>query len=299
MATPKKKRLVFLINPGAGQRAAAKIKAIAPALFPVSQWSLDFIELKDWREIRPLAARAAAQGAFAVVAVGGDGTINQVAPALVGSRCSLGIIPAGTGNGLARALGIPLNAEAACRVLALSRVKAIDFAAMDLERGYANMLGIGWDAWIAARANRLRWLNKISGFLRYLGAGILCLPKIGAQSLRLDLDGVKLEGRFMVVAVANSPQYGFGCTIAPEALLDDGKLDVVCVPVIGPIDFVRNLTRLFSKKPLLGAGFYRARHIKIYSAGPTELPIHLDGEPGGTTPATITVKPKALRLLVP
>jgi diacylglycerol kinase (ATP) len=299
MASPKKKRLVFLINPGAGQRAAAKITAIAPALFPAEHWQLDFIDLKDWREIRPLAMRAASQGAFAVVAVGGDGTVNQVAPALVGKRCCLGIIPAGTGNGLARALGIPLNAEAACRLLAAGKVKPLDFGAMDLGRGYANMLGIGWDAWIAARANRLRWLNKISGFLRYLGAAILCLPRLGTQGLRLDLDGVKIEGRFLVVAVANSPQYGFGCTIAPDAVLDDGEFDVVCLPVIGPFAFARNLARLFTRKPLIGASFYRAQRIKLESMGPRELPIHLDGEPGGTTPATITVKRRSLRVLIP
>ena len=290
---------MFLINPGAGQRAAVKVRAVAPALFPSAEWQLDFVDLKNWREIRPLARAAAAKGAFAVVAVGGDGTINQVAPALVGTRCRLGIIPAGTGNGLARALWIPLDTDGACRVISAANEQSIDYGAMDLERGYANMLGLGWDAWIAARANQLRWMNKISGFLRYLGAAILCLPKLGTQAVKLEIDGKSVQGEFLVVAVANSPQYGFGCTIAPAALLNDGYFDVVCLPPIGPITFARNLPRLFTKQPLLGANFYRAKKVKLMSAGAEELPIHLDGEPGGTTPATITVRPKALRVLVP
>jgi YegS/Rv2252/BmrU family lipid kinase len=299
MASPKKKRLVFLINPGAGQKAAARVKAIAPALFPAAQWQLDFVDLRHWREIRSLAKDAAAKGAHAVVAVGGDGTVNQVAPALLRTRCRLGIIPAGTGNGLARALGIPLKAEAACRVLARGHERSIDLGQMDKGRAYANILGIGWDAWIATRANELRWLNKISGFLRYLAAGFLCLGKIGAQAVKLELDGQKIQGEYLVVVVANSPQYGFGCTVAPAADLGDGLFDVVCVPRIGLLDFLRNLTRLFTKKPLLGAHFYRAKRIKLLSGAAREWPIHLDGEPGGTTPATVTVKRRALRVLVP
>lgn len=290
---------MFLINPGAGQRAAAKVKDLAPALFPAGAWTLEFIELKNWREIRPLALHAVRKGVYGVVAVGGDGTVNQVAPAMAGSRTHLGIIPAGTGNGLARALGIPLDAAGACAVLAQGKVKRIDYGAMDLGRGYANMLGLGWDAWIAVRANQLRWLNKISGFLRYLGAAFLCLGKIGTQRMRLSIDGKKVEGDFLVVAIANSPQYGFGCTIAPMADMDDGRFDVVCLPAIGPLAFLRNAVRLFTREPLIGAAFYRAKKVTVHSTGGQEWPLHLDGEPGGTTPFTVTVRPRALRVLAP
>ena len=288
-----------MINPGAGQRAAAKVKPLAPSLFPAKDWSLEFIELKNWREIRPLAARAVKQGAYGVVAVGGDGTINQVAPALVGSKTRLGLIPAGTGNGFARALAIPLDAQGACRVLARGVSKRFDYGAMDLGRGYANMLGLGWDAWIAGKANELRWLNKISGFLRYLGAAILCAGKLGTQKMRLVIDGKVVEGDFLVVAIANSPQYGFGCTIAPMAHMADGHFDVVCLPAIGPWAFLVNCVRLFSQKPLMGATFYRAKKVSVSSLAATEWPLHLDGEPGGTTPFHLTVRPKALQVLVP
>lgn len=288
-----------MINPGAGQRAAAKVRPLAAELFPAKSWDLEFVELRTWRDIRPLATRAVKARAYAVVAVGGDGTINQAAPALVGSRTRLGIIPAGTGNGFARALGVPLNAGAALRSLAQGSVRAIDYGAMDLGRGYANMLGLGWDAWIAVRANDLRWLNRISGFLRYVGAALLSVDKLGTQKLSLRIDGKLVEGDFFGVAVANSPQYGFGCTIAPMAKMDDGKFDVVCLPAIGPWAFARNAVRLFTQRPLLGATFYRARTVTVRSAASQEWPLHLDGEPGGTTPFTVTVKPRALQVLVP
>jgi YegS/Rv2252/BmrU family lipid kinase len=296
---PAKKRLVFLINPGAGQRAAAKVKALAPQHFPAKAFKLDFVELNDWREIQPLAREAARKGAHAVVSVGGDGTINQVSAALAGSRCAMGIVPAGTGNGFARALGIPLDAEGACRVLAAGRARSVDHVSMDEGRSYANMLGIGWDAWIAARANKLRWMNRISGFLRYLAAAFLCLHKTLPQRVLIKMGRLEVQGRFMVVAVGNSPQYGFGCTIAPDAKLDDGLLDVVLVPLSWPWTFAINCVRLFTQQPLIGAQFYRAKSLSIHSLENQALAIHLDGEPGGVTPATLRVRPKALRVLIP
>jgi len=223
-----------------------------------------------------------------------------VAQALQGTRCRLGLIPAGTGNGYARALGIPLDPRGACAVIALGHSTKLDFASADSNRGYANMLGIGYDAWIATAANKLRWMNRFSGFLRYLGAGIQCLPRLRPQSLRLTLDqGQVIEGSFFMVAVANSPQYGFGCTIAPTAKLDDGLVDVVCVPVLGPIDFLRNLVRLFTKKALVGAQFHRSRTVRIESMETRDFAVHMDGEPGGTTPVEIVVKRGALNTLVP
>ena len=297
---PKSKKIVFLINPGAGRRTASKVRLLAPTLFPEPEWKAEFTDLKDWREIRPLAAASAKAGAWAVVAVGGDGTLNQVAQALQGTRCRLGLVPAGTGNGYARALGLPLDVRGACAVIALGRVARLDFAAADGGRGYANMLGIGYDAWIASSANRLRWMNRFSGFLRYLAAGVQCLPRLRAQELRLTLDkGVVVQGRFLLVAAANSPQYGFGCTIAPGARMDDGMIDVVCVPMCAPWTFVRNCVRLFKRKALVGASFHRSRRVRIESLEAGELAVHMDGEPGGTTPVTVSVKPGALLTLVP
>ncbi len=297
--SPKKKRLVFIINPGAGQRAAARIAQVAPAVFPADRFKLEYVELHDWRETYPLSLKAARSGAHAVVAVGGDGTINQVSQALAGTACRLGVVAAGTGNGFARALGVPLDAEGACRVLAAGRTRLIDHVEMDKGRGYANMLGIGWDAWIAVKANRLRWLNRISGFLRYLVAAVLCLHRTLPQRLIVRMGRATVQGRFMVLAVANSPQYGFGCTIAPMARMDDGALDVVLVPLTMPWTFALNAVRLFTKQPLLGAQFHRAKKVSIHSMDGSPLAIHLDGEPGGTTPAILKVRPKALRVLVP
>ncbi len=111
---------------------------------------------------------------------------------------------------------------------------------------------------------------------------------------------VTVEGHWLLVAAAMSPQYGFGCTIAPTAQLDDGLIDVVCVPVLGPWAFIRNVFRLFKKKALVRAEFHRCRHLKIESLQGEELAIHLDGEPGGATPATVQVKRGALKkILVP
>lgn len=295
----KKKRYVFLINPGAGRHAAGQVAALAPKLLPTSHFTLEFVELSDWRETYPLALRAARQGADAVVAVGGDGTLNQVSQALAGSRCKLGIVPAGTGNGLARALGIPLDAEGACRVLVAGKNHRVDHVRVDQGRSFINMLGIGWDAWIAVKANRLRWLNRISGFLRYLVAAVLSIHKAWPQGLRIQMGRTIIQGRFMVLAVSNGPQYGFGCTVAPMARLDDGYLDVVLVPWTTLRAFAINCVRLFTQQPLVGAQYHRTRALSIQALDGKPLAIHLDGEPGGSTPAQVTLRPRALNVLVP
>lgn len=298
--SPRAKRVLFLINPGAGQRAAAAVRRVAPQIFPAHLWSLEYVDLSDWRQIQVLAREAAKDGAWAVVAVGGDGTLNQVAQALAGTRTRLGVVPAGTGNGYARALGIPLDPRGACMVVALGRTRKLDFCRVDGGRGYANMLGLGYDAWIAQSANRLRWMNRVNGFLRYLAAGLLCLPRLRPQHVRLTLDGgTVLEGRWLLVAGALSPQYGFGCTIAPTARLDDGLIDVVCVPPLGPWTFLRNVARLFKKKALVGAEYHRCRSLKIESMEQGDLAIHMDGEPGGTTPASVKLEAGALNVLLP
>ena len=277
-----------------------QVNRLAPQLFPTPGWRLHFHHLENWRQIRVLAAQAAQAGAWAVVAVGGDGTLNQASLALAGSPTRLGVIPAGTGNGYARALGIPLDASGACAVIKAGRTRRLDFASIDADRGYANMLGLGYDAWIAAKANRLRWMNRISGFARYLAAAFLCANHLRPQRLRLTLDqGRILEGRWLLVAAALSPQYGFGCTIAPDARMDDGLLDVVCVPPSGPLVFVRNCFRLFKRRPLLGAQFHRSRGLRIESLEKGPVALHLDGEPGGVTPVTVRVRKGVLRVLAP
>lgn len=300
MPPPSQKKIAFLINPGAGSRAAAKVRRIAPEFFAPDAWETEFVELKDWREIKPKARAFADAGAWAVVAVGGDGTLNQVAQALQGTSCRLGLVPAGTGNGYARALKLPLDGRGACAVIAAGRTANVDFSVADQGRGFVNMLGIGYDAWVAERANRLRWMNRFSGFLRYLAAGLLCLPRLREQALRITLDGSRVvEGRFVLVAVANSPQYGFGCTIAPSALMDDGHVDVVCVSLGGPWSFLVNFRRLFTRQALLGAQFHRGKSVRIESLEGAELAVHMDGEPGGKTPVNVSVLHGALRTLVP
>jgi diacylglycerol kinase (ATP) len=295
----RKKHVVFLCNPGAKRSTTDRVAAVAAAWLPSKTYRLEFVRPNDWQEIYPLALRAARNKAYAVVAVGGDGTINQVSQALAGTRCRLGVVPAGTGNGFARALGLPLDPVEACRILSQGVQRRVDHVEVDRGRGFVNMLGVGWDAWIAQTANRLRWMNRYSGFLRYLSAAVLCLPKARPQDLAISMGRQTLRGRYLLVAVGNSPQYGFGCTIAPEAELDDGLLDVVLVPTSSPWTLVRNCVRLFTRQPLLGASFHRARSLSIRSPNGDALAIHLDGEAGGTTPARLKVHPRALRVLVP
>lgn len=270
---------------------------LARRLLPSPAFRLRFVTLPSWRRVAPEARAAARAGAWAVAAVGGDGTFGMAASALAGSGCRLGLLPAGTANGLARSLGIPADLEAACAVLALGRSRRIDLLQGPDGRAAVHVAGAGFDAEVAAAANRLRPFLP-PGLLRYLAAGLLCLPRLRGRRLRLELDGRRIEGRYLLVSVANSPQYGYGARLAPLAKLDDGRLELLCVEPGPPWRHLANLWRLFCGRPLAGALALGGRRLKLESLeGP--LRVHLDGEPGGQTPLELAVRKRCLRVLVP
>lgn len=246
-----------------------------------------------------LARESVRKGCYAVLVAGGDGTINQVARALAGSKTVLGIIPAGTGNGFARGLGIPLNFEKACLIAGAGKISKIDLGTLGRERVFVSICGAGFDAWAARRANQMRWINRFSGFLRYLVSGILAGLEFKPQTLRVTVDSRIFEGPCLLVTVANGKQYGFGATIAPDASLNDGKLDIVLMPPANIMTMLRNSIRLYTKKPLISVTHLQGKKIKIQGIGGNEAPLHIDGESAGMSPVQISVKPGALSVLIP
>lgn len=246
-----------------------------------------------------LALQAARKNRYAVIVAGGDGTINEVARALAGRKTALGIIAVGTGNGFARDLGIPLNPEKACIVIAAGKISRVDLGSLNDERVFVSICGAGFDAWAARRANQLRWINRFSGFLRYLVSGMLTSIEFKAPKIRVTVDSKSYEGPCLLVTVANGEQYGFGATIAPGASLNDGKLDVIILPPLNVISLLRNVLRLYTKKPLIGAHRLIGKKIHIEGLEGAEIPLHVDGEAVGLGPANVRIRPRALNVIIP
>lgn len=244
-----------------------------------------------------LALSAVARGISSVVAWGGDGTMNEVGTALAFKDATLVLVPSGSGNGLARDLGIPFDPPAALELAFGGRDRTID-AGEIADRLFFNVAGIGLDARVAHRfaANGM----EKRGFRRYLEITIRELANYEPDHLTIATPASTITTTSLLVAIANGRQYGNGATIAPHARLDDGRLDIVIVAA-------RSLVRACLELPFVFAGMVdRMGGVRIEATesvqitSPHPVVYHLDGEPiADTLGISARVRPRALRIRVP
>ena len=243
---------------------------------------------------RALAKAAVGRGARLVMAWGGDGTINEVASALAFDEVPLGIIPAGSGNGLARELGVNPRPERAIADALAAEPRPMDLGEID-GRIFANIAGVGFDAHVASRfasANR-------RGFLGYAGITARALTRYVPITYRITSENQTVEARAVLVTVANSAQFGNGALIAPGAKVDDGVLDLVVLEERSRFATICQMPRLFNGTVgrIRGCSIRQIRRVTIEADQP--LTFHVDGEPveGGKRLA-VRVHPGALRVAV-
>jgi len=281
----------FIINPRWGRkRAGGSIAGLEAAL---RQRNLNYrlaISEKPGHATE-LARHAVAEGAGAVIAVGGDGTVNEVLNGLSGAA-TLGIVPVGTCNDIARNLGLPAGDwRAALDVIAAGHVKHVD-AARCGDKRFLSVAGMGLDSRVAASFQRL------PRFARFRATYVLLLLKSlltqRPSPFRLVADGKTIAQEAWLVAVANTEAYGGGMRIAPGARPDDGRLHVCIVGPIPRLEFVRWFPRVYRGAHLAHPMFrhIEARSVEISNPRPT--PITADGEPFGWLPATFAIEPKAV-----
>ena len=243
---------------------------------------------------RELAAAAVAARADIVIVWGGDGTVNEVGAALIGTDTALGLVRAGSGNGLAAALGVPRDPQVAVRAILSGAIGRID-AGMLGNRPFFNVGGIGFDARVAAlfnqraRGSRGRW--------PYVSIAIREGCRYCAHQYEIELDGDRRRLNAFLMVFANGTEFGMGARIAPGALLDDGLLDATIVEERGV------LARFWDARHLAFGTTERAprvlvrpvRHAIVRSQEPIEF--HVDGEPGvAESPIEVTVAPAVLRV---
>jgi len=243
---------------------------------------------------RELAAAAVKQGARLVIAWGGDGTINEVASALAFTDVALGIIPAGSGNGLARELGVNPRPGAAIADALQAEPRRMDLGEIE-GRLFVNIAGIGVDAFVASRFS----LARRRGFLGYVGLTASALVTYIPTDYRITTGGIRVDARAILVTIANSAQFGNGARIAPGARVDDGLLDLVVLEERWRLVTLSQLPRLFTGTVarMRGCTIQRIREVTVEADQP--MTFHVDGEPvvGGTR-LTARVHPGALRVAV-
>jgi len=291
----------IIINPLAGSRGrhdpGPQRAALAKQLLDARQLEGRVFVSQYSGHASVLAREAVAGGSSLVCAWGGDGTLNEVASVLAHTSVPLGVIPAGSGNGFARELGISADPEVALAQALTGRDRVID-AGEIAGRLFFNVAGIGLDAHIAALFNTRAPHRR--GFWRYVLLGWRELTRYRPASYLLDADGERLDVEAIMVVLANLRQYGNGAYIAPLAQPDDGHLDLVVVQSMSLMRTFLLTARLFAGNLHRARGILTRRVTRISIASSTRLLCHVDGETfEAGTEVTATVRPQALRVRVP
>jgi diacylglycerol kinase (ATP) len=255
-----------------------------------------------------LARQALDDGYRTIVAVGGDGTVNEVLNGLVDEgavdpEVVLGIIPWGTGADFARTAGIPRDYAAACRHLLRSETRSIDLGKItclcegqEVERYFINAAGLGFDGEVAELVNRNPKL--LGGTIPYLACLFTRLVTYRNKNVEFSFDDQYVRGRTNSVIVCNGRYLGGGMFVAPEASLDDGLFDVVVLGNLNKLEVVANVPRVYKGTHLTHpkVSFCRAREVHVESQ--ERMFLQAEGELIGEAPATFRVIPRTLRVLV-
>lgn len=209
-----------------------------------------------------------------VLAMGGDGTVNEVAAALTGSQTPLGIFPLGSGNGLARHLDIPLDLKTAIDIVLSDNILDCDYATVNGHPCFCTF-GVGFDAAVGLRFSRLGKRGKST----YLRAVIEEATSYQPYTYRITIDDKTLELKALIVAVCNASQYGNNAYIAPTASMQDGKLDITIVHDANPLDLLRNSVELLTGGITNNRRFTMLESDRVLIETLRPVPAHIDGEP--------------------
>jgi diacylglycerol kinase (ATP) len=270
----EKREILAIINPISGTKNKNDVPAQIERFIDSTQFKVNCVFTEYAGHAKELAAKAVNDHMYGVIAIGGDGTVNEVASSLCNSDTALAVVPSGSGNGLARHLNIPLNVEKAIAILNENTIKSYDYCTVN-DRAFFCTCGVGFDAQIS---------NKFAeagsrGFLTYIKLTISEYFNFKPQEYVLEINSNKTTVKAFSIACCNASQYGNDAYIAPSASMQDGLIDVVILhpfnllvaPVLGVELFNHHIDRNSKVSTL------RTNHIIIHREKPDYM--HIDGEP--------------------
>ncbi|MDQ6649533.1 MAG: YegS/Rv2252/BmrU family lipid kinase [Actinomycetota bacterium] len=285
----------LVVNAAAGKGTGQRAARLSAERLRAAGFAVREITGRTAAESLATARAAVGDGLSGLVAVGGDGTVHLALQAVAGTTTPLGVVPAGTGNDFATALGLsPRRPSDAVAAVVAGRTRSVDAVRVG-DLWWDCVMGAGFDSAVNERANGMRWPR---GPMRYNLAILAELGVFRPAPFTLALDGVRSETEAMLVAVANAPAYGGGLRVAPEALLDDGLLDVVVVGPMSKATFLRLLPQVRSGGHIghPSVTVHRARVVELAGEGQTA---YADGELLSPLPVRAECVPGALQVFAP
>ena len=285
----------LLVNPTAGTGKGARFGVQARERFEAAGRTVDYRVSTDAQDAARIASEVLSYPETDLVVCGGDGLIHLALQAVAGTGRPLGVIPAGSGNDVARYFDIPRDdATRAADVVLGGQVRTIDLARSS-GRYFITVMAAGFDAKVNERANRMAWPK---GQMRYNVATVAELGVFHPIPYVLDLDGRILELEAMTVAIGNGPSFGGGLRITEGASLDDGKLDVVLFRRMSKLGLVRAYPRLFNGTHVR-LPQYERHQVRTVTVSAPGITAYADGERFGPLPLTVEAVPGALEVWVP
>jgi YegS/Rv2252/BmrU family lipid kinase len=268
------KRIFVIINPISGTGSKEHLPALFDQYFLPDKFEKQLFYTEYHGHASELAERALAWQADYVIAVGGDGTVNEVAKTLIHSPASLGIIPMGSGNGLARDLLIPMDIRKAMEVITEENITSIDYCKAN-EHIFFCTCGVGFDALISERFAE----KKRRGALTYVRNIITEYLKFQPETYQITFEDQVLRKDAFLVTCANASQYGNNAFIAPQASISDGMMDVAILSPITPLDVAPLVLQLYTKQITRNSKIEHYRSRKITLKRKSHGVMHVDGEP--------------------
>ncbi|MHC1778582.1 MAG: diacylglycerol kinase family protein [Lentimicrobium sp.] len=292
-----KKRVLFIVNPVSGVNQSRKsmlADVVAERFDPdFFEWEIRLSESAV--HVQELSREAAAAGVDIIVAVGGDGTLNQVVKGMIGSNATLALVPAGSGNGLARHLCVPIDVEQSIKLIVEGKTQMIDTVNLN-DNLFVSIAGVGFDALVAKRFSEV----TRRGFFSYFKIVTNEYSYYRPRKYRMEIDGKKVIRQALFVSFANTNQFGYNTIISPEAKIDDGLVDVCIVKKV-PLFYAPKVVGLLLARRIDSSGFVeiiRARNIKLTRN--KNRVVNIDGEPVKLTKdLEISVNPLSLKIIVP
>ncbi len=285
----------FIINPISGSGKGEQMAALVEQSDLKTKFEIEICKTNARGHAIALAKEATEKNYFGVVAVGGDGTVNEVASSLVNTETVLGIIPVGSGNGLARHLQVPTNPAKAIQYLLEAKVEAID--TLKINNWFAvNVSGLGFDGYVA-------WLfdkDGKRGLSAYTRLGLQNYFSYSSADFEIEADHQTIKATAHMVVIANASQFGNAAIISPRSDLKDGLLDVIIVKRPSVIDIPFTFYRLFkgTLKPNKNIQMLQCKNLHVKSSRPLHL--HVDGEPHEPlSELAVQIFPSSLRVFIP
>lgn len=290
----QKKKIVFIVNPISGTTSKEAIPQIVEKNLNSDKFDYEVRFTEYAGHAQELASELKDAGVDIVVAVGGDGTVNEVARALTGSQTALGIVPCGSGNGLARHLMLPMNLKGAMAVINECEIHDLDFGMIN-EHAFFCTCGMGFDAFISKQFADAGKRGPVTYLENVLKSGITYKP----ETYVLTIDDDTVEYNAFLISCANASQYGNDAYIAPQASMRDGFLDVVIMEPFDLLEASQVSFDMFNKTLDKNSRIktFKARHIHVKRERPGV--IHYDGDPvEAGAELDIRLVPKGIKVVV-